>query len=126
MSAHLRVVRKKVHHLEGQEANWRDHLVDMGKSDVLIIFDIRRYQESLLILATKAAARGVTIVLFTDQWMSPIAGVAKHILTCRTAVPSAWDSATSVMALVESVMSRVTVEAGKSAAARIAELERLR
>ncbi len=126
MTSHLRIIRKKVFHLEGQEANWRDQLVDMSKRDVLIIFDIRRYQESLVTFATQAAERGVTIVLFTDQWMSPIARVAKHILTCRTTVPSAWDSSTSMLALVEAVVSRVTIESGKSAAARITELERLR
>jgi DNA-binding MurR/RpiR family transcriptional regulator len=126
MAAHLRVIRKKVFRFEGQEANWRDHLVDMSKRDVLIVFDIRRYQESLLTFATQAAERGVTIVLFTDQWLSPIARVAKHILTCRTTVPSAWDSSTSMLALVEAVVSRITIDSGKSAAARITELERLR
>ncbi|MGL4487892.1 MAG: MurR/RpiR family transcriptional regulator [Rhizobiaceae bacterium] len=126
MAAHLRLIRKKVFHLEGQEANWRDQLVDMGKRDVLIIFDIRRYQESLIAFANNAAARGATVVLFTDQWMSPVARVAKHILTCRTTAPSAWDSSTSLIALVEAVISRVTLDSGKAAAARIAELERLR
>jgi DNA-binding MurR/RpiR family transcriptional regulator len=126
MAAHLRIIRNDVFHVEGQEANWRDQLVDMGKRDVVIIFDIRRYQESLITFADNAAARGVTIVLFTDQWLSPIARVARHVLTCRTAVPSAWDSSTSMLALVEAVISRMTIDSGKSAAARIAELERLR
>jgi DNA-binding MurR/RpiR family transcriptional regulator len=126
MASHLRIIRKKIFRFEGQEANWRDQLVDMGKRDVLIVFDIRRYQESLVTFAAQAAERGVTVVLFTDQWMSPIARVAKHILTCRTTVPSAWDSSTSMLALVEAVVSRVTIDSGKSAAARITELERLR
>ncbi len=126
MAAHMRVIRKKVFHLEGQEGNWRDQLVDMSKRDVLIVFDIRRYQESLIEFSNKAAARGATVVLFTDQWMSPIARVAKHILTCRTTAPSAWDSSTSMLALVEAVISRVTIDSGKTTAARIAELERLR
>jgi DNA-binding MurR/RpiR family transcriptional regulator len=126
MAAHLRIIRKKVFHLEGQEANWRDQLVDMSKRDVLVVFDIRRYQESLVTFANHAAARGAMVVLFTDQWMSPIARVAKHILTCRTTAPSAWDSSTSMLALVEAVISRVTVDSGKTVAARIAALERLR
>jgi DNA-binding MurR/RpiR family transcriptional regulator len=126
MAAHLRIIRKKVLHLEGQEANWRDQLIDMGKRDVLVVFDIRRYQESLVTFANQAAARGATVVLFTDQWMSPVARAAKHILTCRTTAPSAWDSSTSMLALVEAVISRVTLDSGKAAAARIAELERLR
>ena len=43
----------------GQESNWRDRLIDMGKRDVLVIFDIRRYQDSLVRFAEKAHQRGV-------------------------------------------------------------------
>ena len=126
MAAHLRVIRKNVSHISGQEANWRDQLVDMGKRDVLVIFDIRRYQDSLITFATQAAERGVTIVLFTDQWLSPIARVAKHVITARTAVPSAWDSASGLLALVEAIISRMTTEGGSEAATRIAPREKLR
>jgi DNA-binding MurR/RpiR family transcriptional regulator len=126
MTAHLQIIRKKVFHIAGQEANWRDQLLDMSKRDIVIVFDIRRYQESLISFTGTAAQRGATIVLFTDQWMSPIARVAKYILTCRTTAPSAWDSSTGMMALVEAMILRVTTDSGKPAAARIADLERLR
>ena len=126
MAAHLRVIRKNVSHIMGQEADWRDRLVDMGKRDVLVLFDIRRYQESLIAYANQAASRGVTIVLFTDQWLSPIARVAKHVITARTAVPSAWDSSSGLFALVEAIISRMTTEGGSEAAARIATREKLR
>lgn len=126
MAAHLRIIRKDVFHIIGQESNWRDQLVDMGKRDVLVIFDIRRYQDSLVAFAEKAAQRGVAIVLFTDQWLSPIARVARHVVTARTAVPSAWDSSAALFALVEAVTARMTARGGEDTAARIAELEKLR
>ncbi len=126
MAAHLRIIRKDVNHVEGQEANWRDRLVDMGKRDVVIVFDIRRYQDSLLAFAERAAARGATILLFTDQWLSPVSRVARHVITARTAVPSAWDSSAAVLALVEAVIGRITMRGGNETAARIAELERMR
>ena len=88
MAAHLTIIRPNVFHLAGQESNWRDRLIDMGKRDVLLIFDIRRYQESLIRFAEKAHQRGVQIVLFTDQWLSPIARFARHVVAGRTAVPS--------------------------------------
>ena len=59
MAAHLTIIRPNVFHLTGQESNWRDRLIDMGKRDVLLIFDIRRYQESLVRFAEKAHQRGV-------------------------------------------------------------------
>ncbi|TIW72703.1 MAG: MurR/RpiR family transcriptional regulator, partial [Mesorhizobium sp.] len=77
MAAHLAIVQPDVYHLAGQESIWRDRLIDMGKRDVLVIFDIRRYQDSLVRFAETAHQRGVQIVLFTDQWLSPIARFAR-------------------------------------------------
>lgn len=126
MAAHLRIIRSDVNPVIGQEANWRDHLVDMGRKDTLIVFDIRRYQDSLLQFSTKAASKGASIILFTDQWLSPIARVAKHVVTARTAVPSAWDSSAALFALVEALTARMTARLGSEASVRMAELERLR
>jgi DNA-binding MurR/RpiR family transcriptional regulator len=126
MAAHLRIIRADVFHIAGQEGNWRDCLVDMGKRDVLIVFDIRRYQESLLAFAQKADVLGVAIVLFTDQWLSPVARVAKHTVACRTAAPSAWDSSAALLALIEALVAQLTAEGGAKTAKRIAGLEALR
>ena len=126
MAAHLRIIRPDVFHIDGHEAGWRDGLVDMGRKDVLVLFDIRRYQDSLMKYAEKAANRGVTIILFTDQWLSPVARVAKQVMTCRTSVPSAFDSTVAMLALTEAVIARITKDGGKAAAARMAKLEELR
>ncbi len=126
MAAHLAIIRPGVTHLAGQESNWRDRLLDMGKRDVLVVFDIRRYQESLLDFSEKASARGVRIVLATDQWLSPIARLARHVVAGRTAVPSAWDSSAALMAVAETLISAVTQALGDGGARRIGDLERLR
>lgn len=126
MAAHLRIIRSDVNPVIGQESNWRDHLVDMGRKDVLMVFDIRRYQDSLFQFAEAASRKGAGVVLFTDQWLSPIAKVAKHVITARTAVPSAWDSSAALFALVEALTARMTARLGSHAEARMAELERLR
>jgi DNA-binding MurR/RpiR family transcriptional regulator len=126
MSAHLRIIRANVIHVAGQEGNWRDSLLDMDKRDVLVIFDIRRYQESLFTFGKTAAGLGAAIILFTDQWLSPIARFARHTVTCRTAVPSAWDSSASLFAVVEALVAQLTSEGGAAVAKRIAGLEALR
>ncbi len=126
MAAHMTVIRPHVFHLGGQESVWRDRLLDMGKRDVLVVFDIRRYQDSLLKLTEKARARGVEVILITDQWLSPIARVARHVLAGRTAVPSAWDSSAALFVLAETVIREMTRMLEKGSAARIAELEGLR
>ncbi|WP_271898211.1 MurR/RpiR family transcriptional regulator [Candidatus Phyllobacterium onerii] len=126
MAAHLKITRPGVTHLTGQESHWRDHLIDMGKKDVLVIFDIRRYQQSLIHFAEKAQARGVEIVLITDQWLSPIARFARHVIAGRTAVPSPWDSSATLFLVAETLIAEVTRKLEKSGADRIRDMEKLR
>lgn len=126
MSAHLAIVRPNVFHLAGQESMWRDRLIDMGKRDVLVIFDIRRYQDSLARFAEKAHQRGVQIVLLTDQWLSPIARFARHVIAGRTAVPSPWDSSAALFVVTETLIGAVTRQLEADSARRIREMEDLR
>ncbi len=126
MAAHLTIVRPNVFHLTGQESTWRDRLIDMGKRDILLVFDIRRYQESLIRFAEKAHARGVDVVLFTDQWLSPIARVARHVIAGRTAVPSSWDSSAALFIVAETLIGEVTRAMEADSARRIREMEDLR
>ncbi len=86
MTAHMRILRPNVSHIEGQRDNWHDQLIDMGPRDVLFLIDIRRYQADLTDFAVAAAKRRVTAILLTDQWLSPAARVAKF--TCRRACRS--------------------------------------
>ncbi|TPO11643.1 MurR/RpiR family transcriptional regulator [Mesorhizobium sp. B1-1-5] len=126
MAAHLAIIQPDVYHLAGQESIWRDRLIDMGKRDVLVIFDIRRYQESLVRFAEKAHHRGVQIILFTDQWLSPIARFARHVIAGRTAVPSAWDSSAALFVVAETLIAAVTRQLEAAGAKRMRDLESLR
>lgn len=126
MGAHLRILRGGVTHIAGQEGNWRDFLIDMGRRDVLVVFDIRRYQADLARLATAAAERGVTIILITDSWLSPIANVATHVLPARVSVPSPWDSTAALMTIAEALVAGVTGADPERAERRMAMLEAYR
>lgn len=126
MAAHLAIVRPGVQHLAGQESNWRDRLIDLGRNDVVVIFDIRRYQESLLRFAEAAHGRGAQIILLTDQWLSPIARYARHVIAGRTAVPSAWDSSVALFLVAEALTGDLTRKLGDAGAKRIREMERSR
>ena len=126
MTAHLRILRPNVSHLDGQRANWRDQLIDMGPRDVLFLIDIRRYQDDLVELAAEAAKRRVTTILLTDQWLSPVARNARHILPARVAVPSAWDSNVALLAVIEALIAEVTARRGAKSRARMAAIEALR
>jgi DNA-binding MurR/RpiR family transcriptional regulator len=126
MASHLAIIRPGVQHLAGQESNWRDRLLDMGKQDVVVVFDIRRYQDSLLTLSEAAHRRGAQIVLFTDQWLSPVTRVARHVIAGRTAVPSAWDSCASLFIVAEMLIAETTRRLEDLSAQRIRDMENLR
>jgi len=126
MVAHLRVLRPQVRRITGQRFSWLDQLLDVGKRDVFVLFDIRRYSEDLAELARAASQRGATVTLFTDQWMSPISKVAKHVLPARVVVPSIWDSSAGLLLLVEALLSAIAAELGPAARDRLAAIERLR
>ena len=123
---HLRVLRSDVRRITGGRANWFDQLLDIGKRDVVILFDIRRYSTDLAAFAEEAAGRGATIVLITDQWLSPISRVATHILPAQVAVPSIWDSSGGLVLIIEAILAALARELGPRARDRLAAIEKLR
>ena len=126
MAAHMTIIRPNVFHVFGQESNWRDQLIDMGKRDVLLIFDIRRYQDSLIRFAGKAHERGVHIVLFTDQWLSPISDLAEVTIVSPLEVASPYDTLAPAIAQMEALVAHIVSTLGDDARARIERLERVR
>jgi|TARA_Y100000815_G_scaffold241476_1_gene237749 DNA-binding MurR/RpiR family transcriptional regulator len=104
---HMQVVRKGVHHIRSTSNAWPHALLDLEPDDVVLIYDIRRYENSTLKLAEIAAERGAVTVLVTDQWQSPIARHARYTFEARIEVPSAWDSTVSMMLLTETLIAAV-------------------
>lgn len=126
LATHLRVLRPHVRRIEGSTMNWLDQLLDIGKRDVVVIFDIRRYAADLATFAEKASGRGATIALFTDQWLSPVSRVARHVLPAHVAAPSIWDSSAGLLLLVEAALSAVADRLGPAARERLTAIETLR
>ncbi len=79
----------------------------MKPGDVLVVFDMRRYENDLLKLSEMATEKEVEIVLFTDQWGSPVSKMARHRFNARIEVPSAWDSASVTLLLLEAIIAEV-------------------
>ena len=123
---HLRVLRPRVHHVSGPPVSWSEYVLDMDRRAVLLVFDIRRYQDDLLRFAREAAGRGARIVLVTDQWLSPIASEAEHVLSTRIEVPSSWDSVVAMTTLIEALIAALNNRKWSRLKGRIRELERMR
>ncbi len=126
MAVHLRVLRADVRRITGQPAAWLDQLLDIQKRAVVVLFDIRRYSDDLAAFAARASARGATVVLVTDQWLSPISKVARHVLPAHVAAPSVWDSGAGLMLIVEAMLAAVATARGAEGRARLEALEAIR
>jgi DNA-binding MurR/RpiR family transcriptional regulator len=124
--AHLRVLRPRVQRVSGDRMNWLDQLLDIGKRDVTVVFDIRRYSSALGAFADEAAKRGATVALFTDQWLSPISRVARHVRPAHVVAPSVWDSSAGLMLLVEATLSAIAAGLGPAARRRLSAVESMR
>lgn len=122
---HFQAIREGVRHLTAAPASWPHYVIDMGAGDALLMFDMRRYEENLLRLARIAAERGVRVILVTDQWASPIAGVAEITFNCWGEIPSAWDSNIATLSLVESLIAATQEERWPDARDRFERLDRL-
>ncbi|MDH5410638.1 MAG: MurR/RpiR family transcriptional regulator [Alphaproteobacteria bacterium] len=120
---HLHTLRPNAQLISGHESNWRNHLLDTSRRHVLVVFDIRRYQHDVIAFAEESARRGATVVLFTDQWLSPISGIAKHMLTARVTVPSSWDSMIGMFLIVEALIARISEKMWPTAKSRVEELD---
>jgi DNA-binding MurR/RpiR family transcriptional regulator len=124
--SHFRIVRSQVDYVEGQPALWRDRMIEIGRKDVLVVFDIRRYQDDVITLSETAAKQGAAVVLLTDPWLSPIARIARHVLPVHIVAPSNWDSSVGLMLLTEALVGAVTRRLWKTAKPRMEAVERLR
>jgi len=103
-----------------------DVLADLGRKDVLVVFDYRRYQLDVVSFARQAAARDVRIVLFTDQWLSPVADFAETILISPLEVASPYDTLAPAIAQMEALTAHIISTLGDEARARIERLEEVR
>ncbi|QOL82631.1 SIS domain-containing protein [Pseudooceanicola spongiae] len=120
---HIQIIRANVTLLSQTPNVWPHYLLDMDARSVLIVFDIRRYEKDLQKLAELAQERGATVVLFTDQWGSPIAQVAENVFNLQVEAPSNWDSTIAIMAVVEALIAEVQAKRWDDTQGRLQELE---
>ncbi|MEM8836824.1 MAG: MurR/RpiR family transcriptional regulator [Pseudomonadota bacterium] len=122
---HCQVIRENVVHIASNSNAWPHYVLDFKEGDVVVIFDVRRYENSTLRLAEIAKERGAEIILFTDQWMSPIAQHASVCFTNQIAAPSAWDSNIVTMLMSEIVIAEVQERNWETTRERMEALEEM-
>lgn len=124
--AHLRIIRSGVDYLDPHSPLWRDRMIDISRKDVILAYDIRRYTPETLQCCEAAAARGATVVLITDEWLSPITSVAHHVLPVHINTAMTWDSYGAILLVTEAIISAMTQRLWPTTEKRMQIVEDLR
>lgn len=122
---HMKVIRQGVSLLDDRSASWPPAVIDMDRNDVLLVFDIRRYENSVLRMVEMAVGQEAEVILITDQWLSPAASLARYRLAAHVEVPSAWDSSVSILVLLEALLAGVQALTWSETQARMKRLEEI-
>lgn len=101
-------------------------LNDCRRGDLLIAFDVRRYDPATAGIVRVGKDLGLTTIVFTDPWMSPAAALADHVLTADVRAAGPSDTMVPMLALVEAVSELVVAELGDAAINRLGKLDPLR
>ncbi|AOJ28981.1 MurR/RpiR family transcriptional regulator [Burkholderia seminalis] len=121
----LAYARPHVHHVEPNVNLASAALVDMGRDDVLVIFDFRRYQKDSIRFAQAAHRLGTRILLITDEWRSPIGEFAEIVLRIQGRPFAMLQTNVPALALAEALVIGVTNRLPELARQRMEKIERL-
>ncbi len=122
---HMQVIRPNTTLLSSNSSSWPQYVLNMNPGDLLVIFDIRRYEQEMVNLAAAARRHGAEIIVFTDQWATPAAKHAKHTFRVRIEAPSAWDSSVVTLFIVEALIEAVQSSTWDETSERMKTLEGL-
>jgi DNA-binding MurR/RpiR family transcriptional regulator len=97
--------------------------LEIGRHDVVVVFDYRRYQTDTIAVAQLGAERGAVVVVVTDAWLSPAVESARHVLISSSASFSPIDSMLGGFALVEVIAADVLAAVGDAGRQRLERVE---
>ena len=93
-----------------------------GRDSVVIVFDLRRHELAAQEVVALAKTRGATVILITDESLSPAAEQADIVLPVAVdGIP--FDSFAALLVLAEGLVDAVFERSGEAAIERMADWE---
>src|SRR3989449_5829322 len=126
LAGQLHLLRPGVSLVDSDRSAPVQQLIDMRKTDVLVIFDYRRYQPDTIECARVAAGRGCDLVLFTDPPLSPAWALTRPGPGAGGETVGPFDSGVWALARGGGLVAAVLATLGAGREARMQNLERLR
>jgi DNA-binding MurR/RpiR family transcriptional regulator len=119
----LDLLRDGVHALGGTPVRVARQLVDVGRRDVVVVVDHRRYERWLLDALALVRAAGAAVIVVTDRALSPLALDARCAFVVSARGVGPFDSHAGTLALVHALGAGVAARLQKTATARLDAIE---
>lgn len=123
LELHLQLLRPGVETIPDRGLARSALLTDIGKQHVVVAYDFRRHEEDTIAFGLAAQTQGASLIVFTDPWMSPLAGPAKVVFPCSVASPSPFDAFTGAMAVTDALITGVARRLGDTPLARLSRID---
>jgi DNA-binding MurR/RpiR family transcriptional regulator len=122
LAAQLDEVIPAVDFLDDPVGRQMGKILSLGNRGVLVIMDFRRYELAAAQAAEIARERGASIVVITDQGLSPATDHADVVLPVKVdGIP--FDAMVGLLALAEAMVAAVLRGTGESGLARMKDWE---
>ncbi len=126
LAAHLEQLRPGVKALDDPNGRDLGVMLELSRTDVLVLFDYDRYQRSAAELASRAHRAGAAVLLITDDLACPVAPEAEVVLAASSTVGTTYQSMAAGFLLTELLIPLVMDTIGEPARTRMALWEEQR
>jgi DNA-binding MurR/RpiR family transcriptional regulator len=120
LAAHLEQLRPGIKVLDDPTGRDLGVMLEMSRTDVVVLFDYHRYQRSAAELASWVHRAGATVLLITDDLACPVAPDAEVVLAASSTVGTTYQSMAAGFLLTELLIPLVMDAIGEPAHTRMA------
>lgn len=124
LAFHLRLLRPGVDVVPAGAEARAAALLDIDDHSLVVAFDYRRYQTDTVGFGRAADGQGATVVLCTDQYLSPLTTAAQVVL-CSRVEAAPFHALTPAFALVEALVVGLVDRLGGTPRERVAAYDTL-
>lgn len=108
--------------LPGAGQTMGEHIASMRKTDVVVVFGLRRRMQNMDKILEQIVASGAEVVLISDEGLNRLAGPKWHF-QCQSAAPGPLFNHVAVLALCHLLATRVIELAGAAGRRRLTAIE---
>ncbi|MEJ0039557.1 MAG: MurR/RpiR family transcriptional regulator [Gammaproteobacteria bacterium] len=116
---HLQYVRDNVELVDLSSGHYADIFIRRGKSRCLVLMDMRRYSSQSVLVAQKAHALKIPLLVITDEYCDWARRYTPHVLIVSSDFGQFWASLSAMTCLFALLINAVAARLGPSVEKRL-------